>query len=671
MQWTLRRQLLGLAGLGLAGSVVIAVIGQVGLRSAGRGAGELVQASKFQREQMDADMMHDAVRADVLAAMLAARDSNAAAIAEAQAAFNEHAGRIRDAIAEVRAHPDANVQQSLAGVAPALEAYLVNAGDLIGRAQRGVSAAELAKFMEAFTVLEGEMESLGDHIASHASSTEAASVKRFARLGWFMIVMGFLVPIAVLLVSMRISNRIAGTAARVAQRVQQLERAAITPLADAMEAFAVGDFGRSVKLDVAIDAVHGEDEIAASARAVNQIVEGARRAVASYDKAREVLDGVIGATTQLTDAARDGDLGARGDAGHFPGQFGAMLAGLNDTLDAVVAPVQDATATLERIAAKDLSARVTSDYRGDHARIRSAVNAAGDALAQALTQVQGATEQVATASQQIAAASESLAESASQQAAGLEEMSAGIHETSSSADGVAEQAAQARKVASEAREASASGRVALERLAGAVKEIEASSQASAKIVRTIDEIAFQTNLLALNAAVEAARAGDAGRGFAVVADEVRALALRAAEAARQTGDLIEASVQKVAQGTGLTADAVQRFGAIGAQVESLDQSVANIASASAEQVTSLRTLAAGVERLSGGTQQAAASSEETAAAAQGLQHQAGETLAMVAEFVLPGAEGAAVKESPSARLSGRAAAGEGPKARWRASKASR
>ncbi|HBA83439.1 MAG TPA: hypothetical protein DCZ95_05020, partial [Verrucomicrobia bacterium] len=157
-------------------------------------------------------------------------------------------------------------------------------------------------------------------------------------------------------------------------------------------------------------------------------------------------------------------------------------------------------------------------------------------------------EQVTSASSQVSSASQQLAQGASEQASSLEETSASLEEMASMTRQNADNATQANNIAREASSLAVGGVEAMTRMIGAIDKIKKSSDETAKIIKTIDEIAFQTNLLALNAAVEAARAGEAGKGFAVVAEEVRNLARRSAEAAKNTADLIEGAQKNSEQG---------------------------------------------------------------------------------------------------------------------------
>ena len=154
----------------------------------------------------------------------------------------------------------------------------------------------------------------------------------------------------------------------------------------------------------------------------------------------------------------------------------------------------------------------------------------------------------------------------------------------------------------------------MQTMAVAMNDIKGSSDEVAKIIKTIDEIAFQTNILALNAAVEAARAGEAGMGFAVVADEVRNLAQRAAPAAKETSGKIETAVTKTTQGVQISAKVAQSLQEIVAKVRQVDELAAEVAAASREQSQGIEQVNTAVTQMDKVTQSSAATAEESASA---------------------------------------------------------
>jgi len=351
-------------------------------------------------------------------------------------------------------------------------------------------------------------------------------------------------------------------------------------------------------------------------------------------RATSTLQQLVRETGALIEAAREGDLRRRGAPESFQGVYADLVRGTNEMLDALGAPIAEASHVLERMASRDLTTRVDGRYRGDHATITTALNTAADSLEAALGRVASSSGTVHDASEHITAQSRALAAQAGQQAAALEEVSASLQELATMSQRNAESAAVARSIAGEARSVAETGRQRMERLTRAMEQIRASSDATAKIVKTIDEIAFQTNLLALNAAVEAARAGDAGRGFAVVAEEVRNLAMRSAEAAKSTATLIEESVRNADGGSSLNADVMTSLRSIEEHVQRVGNVVSEIAAASEQQRRGVEEITTATTQLNMITQQVASSSDASAGMAKELSGQAESLTHLVGEFAL-------------------------------------
>jgi len=394
----------------------------------------------------------------------------------------------------------------------------------------------------------------------------------------------------------------------------------------------------------------------------------------------DAMNGLIEGAATMADAAAAGQLDTRVDDSTFQGVWQTIAKGLNDTAEGVLVPLRDIGGVLDRLAAGDSKAKVTNDYKGDYNVLKVAANNLGDqlksliledggaallaaadkdltkrvqreyqgdfekmkqninrvleSLDDALSQVVGAVAQVAAASGQISEGSQSLAQGSAEQAASLEEVTSSTEEMASMTKQNAGNAAEAKNLAEAARSDADAGAESMKRLNEAIEDISRSSEETAKIVKTIDEIAFQTNMLALNAAVEAARAGEAGKGFAVVAEEVRNLAQRSAEASKNTALLIEESVKKSEGGVQIVKEATEGFQKINDGIRKVNDLVAEIAAASEEQSQGVEQINTAIGQMDQATQSAAANAEESASAAEELNAQAEELRGMTDQFQL-------------------------------------
>ena len=353
----------------------------------------------------------------------------------------------------------------------------------------------------------------------------------------------------------------------------------------------------------------------------------------------EAVNGLIAESVTLSRAAVEGRLQTRGKADKFEGGYREIVQGVNDTLDAVLKPIEEAADCLKEMANGNLNVEVKGNYQGDHAIIKDALNGTIDAMNDILGQVSVAVEQVSAGSREIATSSQALSQGATESASAVEEISASMQEMGSQTNQNAENATQANQLAVLARDNAEKGNGQMAQMVKAMGDINQSANNISKIIKVIDEIAFQTNLLALNAAVEAARAGKHGKGFTVVAEEVRNLAQRSAKAAKETTEMIEDSIKRTEIGTTIAENTSKALEEIVVGATKVTDLISEIAAASKEQAQGIGQINNGLGQVDQVTQQNTASAEEMASAGEELSSQSLQLKQMLAKFQLKKAVG--------------------------------
>ena len=298
-------------------------------------------------------------------------------------------------------------------------------------------------------------------------------------------------------------------------------------------------------------------------------------------------------------------------------------------------PIGAANATAQRVSSLDLRENIEGHNRDEAGQLLLSLNIMQEALRTLVMQVRQSAQSVCLAAHEIAQGNadlsgrtEGTASSLQQTAAALEQVTQRLHQST-------ETAARAEHMASQASAVATEGGNATARVVRTMQNIQQSSRKVEEVTGVMDSIAFQTNILALNAAVEAARAGEQGRGFAVVAAEVRQLAMRAGEAAREIKGLIATSAQNVETGTALVNGAGHTMGQIVDSIRNVASMISDISTTTLSQTRDINDINTAVARLDQMTQQNSALVEESAAASEGLRHQANELTHLISQFVLP------------------------------------
>jgi len=575
---------------------------------------ELNEATELMRGHMNADMLHDTIRSDVLTAIMASEAQDRQALSEARDNLETHVSNLRDRIEQDRRFKgDSQVMAKAAMLPEPVDAYIEIANSIVTAAGDATAAA---------TAAPGETPASETPAVAEAAPADVPAADAPPAVG--TVTPRSMLP-AFNARFEELEDKMEATSEAIARHADKVRTDANATAAEG-NLMAMGSMAAMIL--IALMTTFGAHRyLVMPLVRLTDDVERIANDDLDFETAQSRRQDELGRLNHAVETLRQGAIEARRLRQEMQGEQ-------RRAEEAAIASLSHA---LGGLAEGRLDMRINETFPENYEGLRVNLNTSMDKLEQLILDIIRAADSIRTGSNEIRAASSDLASRTEHQASTLEETAAALTEATTSVRQTAQKAAEINRTVDSAHSGAVEGSHVVESAIEAMQAIESSSKEIFSIIDLIESITFQTNLLALNAGVEAARAGEAGRGFAVVASEVRALAQRSADAANNIKELISNSSSQVEQGVALVDESGQALRRISTQVGDIRSLISEIAVATDHQSEELVTVNATVSEMDRTTQQNAAMVEQSAAASHHLAAQADTLTQLVSRFALSSA----------------------------------